>query len=324
MSAPTTVRPPERGAARPPKRRPPKRGPGRRPERAAERGILSAFDWRRPRILAGWRTMHIVLFAGLIGFGAVPLVWMVRAAVSTTTDLYQRPLSLIPDPAHWENIAIAWDLLEIGHYLMNTVVLVAGSWIVQLIVSATAGFALAVIRPWYGRYVYAAFLVTLFVPSTVTLIALYLTVLDLPLLGFGITDTPWAVWLPAGANAFTILLVKQFFEDIPRDLFEAAQLDGAGWFTIFWRIVLPMSRPILAVVSLLAIMTAWKDFLWPLIVLTDPTTQPLSVALPRLAQATDPAYLIAGMLIATLPPILIFLVFQRSIVRGIGFTGLKG
>ena len=85
-----------------------------------------------------------------------------------------------------------------------------------------------------------------------------------------------------------------------------------------------MSRPILAVVSLLSIMTAWKEFLWPLIVLTDPEKQPLAVALPRLAQATDPAYLIAGLLIASIPPILIFLIFQRSIVKGIGFTGLKG
>lgn len=296
----------------------------RRAPREQERGILSGFDRRRPRVFVGWSAMHFVLFAGLIAFGAIPIVWMVRAAISTTTDLVQHPLSLIPQPAHWENIVDAWQLLDIGHYLLNTIVLVAGSWVVQLVVSTTAGYALAVIRPWYGRFVYGAFLVTLFVPSTVTLIALYLTVLDLPLLGIGITDTPWAVWLPAGASAFTILLVKQFFEEIPRDLFEAAQLDGAGWFTIFWRIVLPMSKPIIAVVSLLSIMAAWREFLWPLIVLTDPTTQPLSVALPRLAQATDPAYLIAGLLIASIPPILIFLIFQRSIVRGIGFTGLKG
>nr|WP_201468540.1 carbohydrate ABC transporter permease [Microbacterium hydrocarbonoxydans] len=292
--------------------------------RTRERGLLSSFDWRRPRVFVGWRAMHVVLFASLIAVGAVPIIWMLRAAISSTTDLVQRPLSLIPEPARWENIPTAWSLLDIGHYLVNTVVLVGGSWVVQLVVSATAGYALAVIRPWFGRIVYGAFLVTLFVPGTVTLIALYLTVLDMPLLGIGLTDTPWAVWLPAGANAFTILLVKQFFEEIPRDLFEAAQLDGAGWWTIFWRIVLPMSRPILAVVSLLSIMSAWKEFLWPLIVLTDPTTQPLAVALPRLAQATDPAYLIAGMLIASIPPILIFLIFQRSIVRGIGFSGLKG
>lgn len=298
--------------------------PRRRTEAAAGRGILSPFDWHRPRTATGWRLMHLVLFAGLVGFGAIPLVWMLRAAISEPIDLVNRPLSLIPQPAVWENISTAWSVLDIGHYLANTVILVLGSWVVQLLVSATAGFALSVIRPWYGRYVYGAFLLTLFVPGTVTLIALYLTVLDLPLLGFGIADTPWAVWLPAGANAFTILLVKQFFDEIPRELFEAAQVDGAGWFTIFWRIVLPMSKPILAVVSLLSIMTAWKEFLWPLIVLTDPESQPLAVALPRLAQATNPAYLISGLLIASIPPILLFLVFQRSIVRGIGFTGLKG
>jgi multiple sugar transport system permease protein len=288
------------------------------------RGILSTFDWKRPRTKTSWTAMHVTLMLGLVAFGAVPLIWMIRAAASTTTDLVQHPLALWPDPANWANIPQAWELLDIGHYLLNTIVLVTGSWIVQLVVATTAGFALSVIRPFYGPIVYGGFLLTLFVPATVTLIALYLTVLDLPVLGISIADTPWAVWLPAGAHAFNILLVKQFFDEIPRELFEAAQIDGAGWFTVFWRIVLPMSRPILAVVSLLAIMAAWKEFLWPLIVITTPESQPLAVALPRLAQNTDPAYLIAGLLIATIPPVVIFLIFQRFIVRGIGFTGLKG
>lgn len=288
-----------------------------------ERRILSAHDRHRPATRLGWRGLHTALFVGLVAFGAIPLVWMFRAAVSTTTDLVQRPLALWPDPVVWSNLTDAWNLLGIGQYLWNTVWLVAGSWVVQLVVATTAGFALAVVRPWYGRFVYAALLVTLFVPGTVTLIALYLTVLDLPGLGISLADTPWAIWLPAGAHAFNILLAKQFFDAIPRELFEAAQVDGAGWFTIFRRIVLPMSKPILAVISLLSIMTAWKDFLWPLIVLSDPAIQPLSVALPRLAQNTDPAYLIAGLLIASIPPVIVFLVFQRQIVRGIGFTGLK-
>jgi multiple sugar transport system permease protein len=287
------------------------------------RRILSERDWGRRGTRTGWRGMHTVLLVGLVLFGALPLVWMVRAAASTTTDLVQRPLALWPEPAKWSNIADAWSLLGLDQYLLNTVWLVAGSWLVQLIVATSAGFALAVIRPWYGRYVYGALLATLFVPGTVTLVALYMTVLNLPGLGVSIVDTPWAIWLPAGAHAFNILLAKQFFEAIPGELFEAAQVDGAGWFTIFRRIVLPMSRPVLAVISLLSIMTAWKDFLWPLIALSDPELQPLSVALPRLAQNTDPAYLIAGLLIASIPPIVVFLVFQRHIVRGIGFSGLK-
>lgn len=287
------------------------------------RRILSERDWASCRTRISWRGLHTVLFAGLVLFGALPLLWLIRAAASTTTDLTQRPLALWPEPAQWSTIADAWSLLGIGHYLLNTVWLVAGSWLVQLIVATAAGFALAVIRPWYGRYVYAALLATLFVPGAVTLVALYMTVLDLPGLGISIADTPWAIWLPAGAHAFNILLAKQFFGSIPREIFEAAQVDGAGWFTIFRRIVLPMSRPVLAVISLLSIMTAWKDFLWPLIALSDPDQQPLSVALPRLAQNTDPAYLIAGLLIASIPPILVFLIFQRHIVRGIGFSGLK-
>ncbi|MCP2323127.1 multiple sugar transport system permease protein [Hamadaea flava] len=298
-------------------------GRARRAAPAPPRRILSERDWSRPATRAGWRGMHTVLFIGLLLFGAVPLVWMIRAAASTTTDLVQRPLAVWPEPAKWSNISDAWNLLGIDHYLVNTLWLVAGSWLVQLIVATTAGFALAVIRPWYGRYVYAALLATLFVPGTVTLVALYMTVLDLPGLGVSIADTPWAIWLPAGAHAFNILLAKQFFQAIPAEIFEAAQVDGAGWFTIFRRIVLPMSRPVLAVISLLSIMTAWKDFLWPLIALSDPETQPLAVALPRLAQNTDPAYLVAGLLIASVPPIVVFLLFQRHIVRGIGFSGLK-
>lgn len=288
------------------------------------RGLLSEGDWRRPATRRTWRATHVLLFALLVLAGLGPLLWTVKAAISSTADLLNNPLSPWPSPARWGNLAEAWTTLEIRSYLLNTVVLVAGSWITQVVVATTAGYALSVIRPWYGRYVYGAFLVTLFVPGTVTLVALYLTILDLPGLGVSIANTPLAVWLPAGAHAFNIMLAKQFFDAIPRELFEAARVDGAGSWTVFRRIVLPMSTPILAVMSLFAVMHAWKDFLWPLIAITDPQAQPIAVALPRLAQAADPALLIAGMLIATVPPLAIFLIFQRYIVRGIAFTGLKG
>ncbi|GAA5059235.1 multiple sugar transport system permease protein [Thermocatellispora tengchongensis] len=291
---------------------------------APGRGLLSEADWRKPLTGTGWRAAHVLLFAILLLAGLGPLLWTLKAAVSSTADLLADPLALWPASPRWGNLADAWTSLEIRHYLLNTVVLVAGSWLVQAVVATTAGYALSVVRPWYGRYVYGAFLITLFVPGTVTLVALYLTVLDLPGLNVSIANTPLAVWLPAGAHAFNILLAKQFFDAIPRELFEAARVDGAGSWTVFRRIVLPMSTPILAVISLFAVMNAWKDFLWPLIAITDPQAQPIAVALPRLAQAAEPALLVAGLLIATVPPLLIFLIFQRYVVRGIAFTGLKG
>ena len=126
-------------------------------------------------------------------------------------------------------------------------------------------------------------LATLFVPSIVLLVPLYLTVVDVPLVHIRMIDTFWAVWLPAGASAFNVVLMKRFFDNLPREIFEAARVDGAGPFRLFWSIVLPMSRPILGVVSVFAVIATWKDYLWPLLVLREP--EPAAAVRP----AADPA-----------------------------------
>ncbi|MGK5672908.1 carbohydrate ABC transporter permease [Micromonospora sp. URMC 106] len=288
-------------------------------EHEGGRGIVSTNDRRRPAVRWPLRLVQGLLLAATLVVGLGPILWTAKAALSPTQDLLVEPLRLWPSQVQWENLTTAWTELRVGHYLLNTVVLVGGSWAVQLVVATTGAFALSVLRPRYGRIVYAGILATLFVPGTVSLVALYMTVLDLSLV-----NTPWAVWLPAGAHAFNVLIMKQFFDGLPRELYEAAQVDGAGPWRLCWRIVLPMSRPILAVVSLLAIMDAWKDFLWPMIAIADTEAQPLAVALPRLAETAEQNQVIAGMLVAIVPPVLLFLVFQRHMVRGISFTGLKG
>jgi multiple sugar transport system permease protein len=288
-------------------------------EHEGGRGIVSTNDRRRPAVRWPLRLVQGLLLAATLVVGLGPILWTAKAALSPTQDLLVEPLRLWPSQVQWENLTTAWTELRVGHYLLNTVVLVGGSWAVQLVVATTGAFALSVLRPRYGRIVYAGILATLFVPGTVSLVALYMTVLDLSMV-----NTPWAVWLPAGAHAFNVLIMKQFFDGLPRELYEAAQVDGAGPWRLCWRIVLPMSRPILAVVSLLAVMDAWKDFLWPMIAIADTEAQPLAVALPRLAETAEQNQVIAGMLVAIVPPVLLFLVFQRHMVRGISFTGLKG
>ncbi|TDD72679.1 carbohydrate ABC transporter permease [Jiangella aurantiaca] len=289
------------------------------------RGLLSTHDRRGLRIRGIFVPVQVLLFVAVALAGLVPLLWMAKGAISPTQELLREPLRLWPSDPQWTVLSDAWSRLRIGHYLFNTVVLVGGSWLVQLIVAATGAFALSILRPWYGRYVEAAVLATLFVPGTVSLIALYLTILDLPVTGGSIANTPLAIWLPAGANAFNFLIMKRFFDAIPRELFEAAEVDGAGPWRLFVQIMLPMSRPIIAVVSLLSVMSAWKEFLWPLVAISDAERQPLAVALPRLAESSELNQLIAGMLIATVPPLLLFLVFQRHIIRGVGgFAGVKG
>jgi multiple sugar transport system permease protein len=165
----------------------------------------------------------------------------------------------------------------------------------------------------------------MFVPAIVLLVPLYLTILDPPLLGRSLINSFWAVWLPAGASAFNVLLVQRFFDSLPREVFEAARMDGAGPYRLFWSVVLPMSKPIIGVVSVFAVIAAWKDFLWPLLVLKDPAIQPLSVRLPSIEASTDLGVFLAALAISTLIPVGLFLVFQRMFLQGAGLGGaVKG
>jgi len=283
-----------------------------------------AVERQRPATRAALRAVQAIVLIALIAAGVGPLYWMVKGAVSAPSDTAAHPLAVWPHDARLGNFGTAFHQLGIGHYLWNTVLVVGGSWLVQLFVSVTAGFALSVLRPKFGGVVYALILATMFVPYTVNIVSLFLTVVDVPIVHVDLADSYWAIWLPAGASAFTVLLAKQFFDALPHELFEAARLDGASTRHLLTKIVLPMSRPVLAVISLLAITHSWKEFVWPLVALTDPEKQPISVALSQLSGQAPQDLLIASMVMAAAPPVVLFALFQRQIVSGLGFTGVKG
>jgi multiple sugar transport system permease protein len=300
----------------------------RRRERAggaADHALISASDWRRPAIRRGIGGAQIILLAGLIVIGLGPLLWLAKSAITPTTDTITHPMALFPHGSAWSNARQAWTDVQVSRYFWNTVVLAFGSWLSQVIVATTAGFALSILRPAYGRLLTGLVLTTLFVPAVVLLVPLYIEIVHPPLVHHSFIDSYWAVWLPAGASAFNVVLMKRFFDNLPRDIFEAAEIDGAGAFRLFWSVVLPMSRPILGVVSVFAILASWKDFLWPLLVLTNPDGQPLSVRLPEIQAQTPLGVFMAALFIASLVPIVGFLIFQRSFLRGGGLGGaIKG
>ena len=290
-----------------------------------ERSIVSAADWRRRRVRWTLRTIHgsTLVFLLIVGLG--PLLWMAKSSITPTQDTLRTPMAMWPNGIELGNFAAAWSRTHIDRYLLNTVLIAVGSWIVQIVVATTGGYALSVLKPRFHRVITGLVLATLFVPSIVLLVPLYLTVVDVPLLHLRMIDTFWAVWLPAGASAFNVVVIKRFFDNLPREIFDAARVDGAGPFQLFWRIVLPMSRPILGVVSVFAVIATWKDYLWPLLVLRNPDLQPLSVRLPTLQPATQLDIFIAALTISSLIPIALFLLFQRLFLRGPGLSGaLKG
>ncbi|MEU1972671.1 carbohydrate ABC transporter permease [Microbacterium sp. NPDC019599] len=289
------------------------------------RTVVSDSERRRPGTRFGMSVTHVFLFASLVIAGLGPILWLAKSAVTPTQDTLTQPFALWPNGIDWANLSTAWNDIHIDQYFWNTIVIAAGAWATQLFIATTGGYALSVLRPRYAPVLNALVLATLFIPGIVLLVPLYLTIVHPPLVGGSLLNNYLAVWLPMSANAFNILLVKRFFDNLPREVFEAAKTDGAGPFRLFWSVVLPMSKPILGVVSVFAIIAAWKDYLWPMLVLPDPAVQPLSVRLPAVQSQTELDVFLAALAIATLIPIAMFLLFQSVFLRSAGLGGaVKG
>jgi multiple sugar transport system permease protein len=290
------------------------------------RTLVSAADLRRGRSRALYFAVLAVVTALFLLVFFFPLYWMVTGALKAPAELALPTPTPVPRALHPETYAKAWTELQVARFFLNTAFYALGGWLVQLAVDVGVAYALSKLRPVLGGLVLGLMLASLMLPAAALLVPIYLTVTDLPLLHLNLLNTPWALWLPGAANAFNIYVLKRFFDQIPDDLIDAARLDGAGPLRVLRSIVLPLSRPVLAVVSIFAVVGIWKDFLWPLLVLPDPNVQTISVALSRLSSTGRvPANeMLAGMVIASLPMIAAFLVFQRSIINGLSAGGLKG
>ncbi|MFI5936367.1 carbohydrate ABC transporter permease [Actinoplanes sp. NPDC051494] len=290
----------------------------------ASRTLISVVDLRRHRTL-----YFVVLGLTLMVFTLVflfPLYWMITGALKSPAEFARSTPTLIPESWHPDTYATAWTNMKIAKYFTNTVFYALGGWIIALVVDIGVAYALSKLKPVFGKIVLGGMLASLMLPPAALLVPAYLAVVDVPIVHVNLLNTPWALWLPAAANAFNVYVLKRFFDQIPNDLLDAASIDGAGKLRQLWSIILPLSRPVLGVVSIFIIVALWKDFLWPLLVLQDPDSQTLSVALSRLANTSQvpPTEFMAGLAIASLPMIVVFLIFQRSIIGGLSAGSVKG
>lgn len=298
----------------------------RRPVEPKERGVISTSDRARRSVRVWFAIARTVLLVLLIVSGLGPLLWAAKASVSSSNAIVSDPMGIWFTPNEWGNLLLAWNGAQVGRSLGNTVILAVGSTLATLVVSVAAAYLLSVLRPTWGPILSGAILATLFLPGVISFVPLYLTILDMPLLNISLQDTFWAVWLPAGANAFNVVVLKRFFDSIPREYMEAAEIDGAGPMRILTTVVLPLSRPILGVVTLLSVVGAWKEFLWPMLVLSNPELQPISVMLPKLASGNSPLSIqMAAVFLSILVPVVLFAIFQKQFLRGVGSAGgIKG
>ncbi len=264
--------------------------------------------------------LHVVLIIGA-AIMVVPFLWMVITSLETTAQAFAIPPSFIPNPFKWGNYPDSLNALPFNLAYLNSAIVAISVTFCQLITCSMAGYAFARIEFPGRNIIFFAFLATLMVPFQLTIIPIFLTMKQL-----GLLDTLLSLILPPALfSAFGVFLMRQFVMGLPLELEEAAIVDGANRWTIFWRIVLPLLRAPLAALGIFTFIGLWNDFFRPLIMLNTPTnfTVPLMLSQFRGQYATEWTLVMAGSVIAILPLLIVYIAAQRYIIRGIAMTGLK-
>lgn len=267
--------------------------------------------------------VYVLVLPGAILF-MIPLVWMLSSALKDQKQIFIFPPQWIPNPILWENFPKAWnDFLPFNRFLVNSLIITTNNIVGNLISCSLAAFAFARLRARGKNFFFVLVLATMLLPQEVTVIPQYVLFTKL-----GWNDTwlplmvpPWFGW------AFFIFLLRQFFMGIPRELDEAARLDGASSWRILWNIVIPLSKPALATVVIFGFIGNWNNFLYPLIYIRSTNNQVLAVGLNMFRGAygnTNYNYMMAASLLVLLPVLVVFFFGQRLFVRGIALTGIKG
>jgi len=267
------------------------------------------------------RAVILALLLAATGIFTLPFLWSLSLSFQPPGDVFRWPIELIPDEVTLQNYRRLWTEIPFARWLLNSIAVSLTVTLANLFLDALAGYAFARLR-FPGRNVlFALLLATLMVPAHVTLVPKFML-----LNALGLVNTYTALVVPAMAQVVGIFLMKQFFESIPPQLEEAARIDGCNRFQVFWRVVLPASRPALAALGIYTFQGNWNEFLWPLVVTTtsDRFTLPVGLAMFRYEFRVEWTLLMAGAVLIALPTLIIFLIFQRLFIQGIATSGLKG
>lgn len=273
------------------------------------------------RLARGRGLAVALLCAGIAAVLAVPIYWMVSTSFRQPAEVFSLPIHWLPSHLGFGNYSSAWSQYDFTRFTINSVVVSGCVTAAQVLLASLAGFGLAKYR-FFGRDVLLlAILATIMLPVEVVMVPLFTTVQAL-----GWINSYQGLIVPMIADAFGVFLMRQFMLRIPDDLIHAARLDGASELRIFFQIAMPLSWPAIATLAIFVWRETWDDFLWPFLTVSDMPhrTLPLGIALMQQDFTTDYGRVMALASLATIPPALVFFLFQRAFVRGIALTGLRG
>jgi putative chitobiose transport system permease protein len=278
--------------------------------------MSTAHNKRTYPLLLGLKYLLLVALSGVfIG----PFLWLVSIALRGSGSIYS--FELIPSDATFQNFIETWRIFRLGRPFLNSILVTLAAVGLNLLLSSLAAYPLARLQFPGRTVVFVIILSTLMIPFQLYMIPLLLTCMKLRLF-----DTLAGVVLPGCVGAFGIFLIKQHYQTIPRDLEEAARIDGAGEFTIWARIMFPLTKPALAALAIFVFVASWSNFLWPLIILQEESKYTLPIAIAKLSGSfvDKTQYIAAGSVIAVLPVIVFFFFLQKHFIGGMTLGAVKG
>lgn len=274
-----------------------------------------------PRALLWAAFSYACMLLAVVALGA-PLLWMATSSLKTLQQVYAFPPVWLPIPAQWGNYAAAWQAAPFGRFYVNSLVNTGVGATIKLANAVLTAYALAYLRVPFRTALFLLMLCALMVPQEIAILPNYLTVARLHWV-----NTYAGLVAPGAGVAFVTFLLRQTFLALPREVIEAATVDGAGHLALLRQVVLPMSRPALATAALLLVEAKWNEFLWPLIVTNAQNMRTLPVGLAFLAEqetVTQWQIVMAGTVLVIAPVLLAFLLVQRQLVQGITAGAIKG
>jgi multiple sugar transport system permease protein len=304
--------------------------------RQSTRSLKSARSRGQGAWGAGLAAIGLHLLALAIAVVMVfPFLWMVSSSLKPQAELFRMPPQLLPEKWQFDNYSEAWRAAKFSRYAVNSLLVSVLGTLLTLVVCAMAAYAFSKIEFRGREVIFWIVLSSQMIPGIVTLIPSFIAIKNMPLMGgnnilgqggHGWLNSYAGLIVPGIGGAFGVFLLRQFFSSVPDDLLDAARVDGASEFGIFARIVLPLAQPALATLSIFTFQGYWNDFVWPLVITTDDNYRTIQLGLTVFRQrfSTEWGPLMAGVTIATIPMVLVFLSAQRTFVSGIALTGLKG
>lgn len=282
---------------------------------------MSSFDFKKNSVIAGYSAMLLALLV-IAASMLYPFGTAVFSSLKSKQEIFTFPPTFFPHHLVWSNYKEGFKYVHLVRAFWNTLLIYAGNAIIPLLVTGLAAFSLSQMKLPFRKGVTLFFMITLMIPSATYLIPNFLNLQSLKLI-----DSYWAFWLPAGANAFNIMLLKSFFDGIHKELFEAARLDGASELRCFFNLAVPLSVPVFSTLLIFSFTATWNDWYWPSLVLTTKAKYPIaSTVYYNIIQSGNIPWNVkfSVLTVVMIPPLFFFLIFQKNIMSGLNLSGIKG